>query len=1347
MKSIGQKFKSVIPPTVLQKEAKLDSLQAEDKIKKEAKKRRILTEIKQVQEGKGLTGMTKGENDEAGLEKQDQQFLMLNALYLELNQLLNTEEDAGIDQAFIEGFVNWIQGKISDNEIEERKKLIEDRTPWWWYNNKTGLRGVNPSIKPRQKPADWEVKPVKLAGDEFIYYIRNMIRKKHDFWQKMTVLKTFIPSDLHTAWLYWKYIINGTNVLESDYLSVIPDMFTPGENGPNVPGPYPIRGLQVPHVPGPPPTPPYTGQPQAPPSGVPQAVQVAPPTLNQVKQQVLAGPRDPNAPEPMDIDDTQQVFTIPEKDSEPLMAPQSVVDQLGALIVKLTGEVGTLEQQQQRERLQHSKEIQEKANEALQLKKDLENLRQGKIAAEGRIKKGQENEKQLNAELNQRKAEVTKLAKANSQAQARLKQLEAELQNYIDNPTPDTSALVADLENQVNAAQHEAKRNENLLQVAQQQQTQAIGVLTSTLESERKKFGKKESDLISQIEEMERKRQREELGHIQTKASLSLRESELATSKKLASRLEQELENLRKNPTNTDTIEALQNTISQSALDYQAQLGTHALEKATLEEEMKKAERKHHKGIKGLNKQLSAAKTESTRLKTELETRNLSVTSLDTRIKTLESELETRVKDYNALGEKHKNQTKEASETKKAKESVEKKLKDLEMHEWKLSDDLKNAMETIEKLKGKVTKAKERVTQAVAANLPTSATEGAPEGYQFGPQEPEEATYDEAEWKSLIAIAKTEIERSEVAARYLGRISELTELQDKLSEEKKKINSFLATASAHQFDVLSNKKLTISRLKNKLSEHVSNFAVERKQEHRDVTQAELTKILKDIEVTEKEGKVPAKAFRNQVKKERELLFALQKEHEDRVEQLGREITKHEKKIEQQSKELTRKEGKKITQIEKDKLLKEIESLKKSSEADKTKHEKEIKKKTQQLKNLEANFIAIQSKHDEAMENIRRDTAKLGLAASLSSGSSSSSTEVAVPYVEGGEAMTDEPPTAAEGAPFVAGGNFAAEGAPFMPGASFAAESHPAQLDDTYNMLQEVYQTTNEVDFFVEGQPAFSAEGVNAYLSNGALGTEVEMGMQRVENQMIREGEEESAVMQKVTDRVDFKSMFKGARNLNVDLDSETIRKANELRKQGNDEGAIQILNQMALNVSYSLHEQSGRASQAISRFIANTDARTYNNFGATLQKAKEQEGFDYEINSNDPYQEKERMKAKWQELIYNWQKNHPQAMEAVNLDVYEMHFNSLLYFNLYYPNDLPLGILTYYKTGFPQLADDSLKFLIGELAKGKLSMYSLNDWAIGKINDKDIVDLLNKPSQIFPAWTQRSKKGEKRYFG
>lgn len=270
MKAIREKYKTAIPPTVFDQEKQIKKLESNASHKNDFKKKRVLSQLQSVRNGTGISLLTPTENTEAGLLTllTYPKAAITEALMVELQQILNSEEDSRIDKAFIDAFILWIQGKVvetEDNKTEADK--IKQRT-WWWWRNKKGNRGKSGPDGPI--PKDYFYDPLPLHGDDFVAYLRGIVGQKYDFMREMEKLKGFVPQNLKTAWLYWKYVVMGTPTLDSDYLNIVKDLVTPnprlefpeeeeGVDG-SLQNPLPPNPLPPPHPqeaqfhPGPPPT-------------------------------------------------------------------------------------------------------------------------------------------------------------------------------------------------------------------------------------------------------------------------------------------------------------------------------------------------------------------------------------------------------------------------------------------------------------------------------------------------------------------------------------------------------------------------------------------------------------------------------------------------------------------------------------------------------------------------------------------------------------------------------------------------------------------------------------------------------------------------------------------------------------------------------------------------------------------------------------------------------------------------------------------------------------------------------------------------------------------------------------
>lgn len=109
----------------------------------------------------------------------------IHALTVKLNELLNGQIDAKIDDEYVEEFHRWLLGK-------SRWNTDPKKTPW-------GTR--------------------MLVGESIIVYIREFIGKKKDFEKKLVQLKvTGPPMNIEHAWLYFKYIVTEADPDGMEYL-------------------------------------------------------------------------------------------------------------------------------------------------------------------------------------------------------------------------------------------------------------------------------------------------------------------------------------------------------------------------------------------------------------------------------------------------------------------------------------------------------------------------------------------------------------------------------------------------------------------------------------------------------------------------------------------------------------------------------------------------------------------------------------------------------------------------------------------------------------------------------------------------------------------------------------------------------------------------------------------------------------------------------------------------------------------------------------------------------------------------------------------------------------------------
>lgn len=268
MDRVGAKFRTAVPETIFEKEKKVPSLVSNPVHKNAMKKDRIVSEMKALVHRDPFPGMP--EFDELSNDTTTN-FAMREALSVELNQLLNAEEDERIDRNFIDGFIAWIQGEILfDPKNPEDVKRAEDikKKTWWWWAKGKNLKTRGKDGPYSEVPNGYVFSPVKLHGEDFVAYLRSMVGDKYEFLKKIEVLKNFVPPNLKTAWLYWKYIINGTGeLLESDFLEVL-DRLQPGGGPFETPQPSVVPPPEVDPSDPPSPIPPPTLPPSPPDSPI-----------------------------------------------------------------------------------------------------------------------------------------------------------------------------------------------------------------------------------------------------------------------------------------------------------------------------------------------------------------------------------------------------------------------------------------------------------------------------------------------------------------------------------------------------------------------------------------------------------------------------------------------------------------------------------------------------------------------------------------------------------------------------------------------------------------------------------------------------------------------------------------------------------------------------------------------------------------------------------------------------------------------------------------------------------------------------------------------------------------------
>lgn len=172
-----------VPPDPLEREAKVSEMTATNRFRRQRaieyyqKLIRDATDATKPLPVKGLRGPY--------LQSPAFRTAWTHALTVRLNELLNGEIDAKIDDLFVEEFHRWMLGKSKWNTIPAK-------TPW----------GTHP-----------------LVGPSIVLYEREFISKKKDFEKKLVQLKvTGPPNNIEHAWLYFKYIVTESDPDGMEYL-------------------------------------------------------------------------------------------------------------------------------------------------------------------------------------------------------------------------------------------------------------------------------------------------------------------------------------------------------------------------------------------------------------------------------------------------------------------------------------------------------------------------------------------------------------------------------------------------------------------------------------------------------------------------------------------------------------------------------------------------------------------------------------------------------------------------------------------------------------------------------------------------------------------------------------------------------------------------------------------------------------------------------------------------------------------------------------------------------------------------------------------------------------------------
>lgn len=509
MQRIGQKFLTAVPPTLFQEEAKLQKLTSSKTHFNETKKMRVLNEMHRVRNGDGLSTLKSYENAvQAGLGVEGEQNAdpvstqaMMNALSIELHQLTNAQEDEKIDQAFIDGFVDWIQGKVADCVPDWKRKQIQDRTWWWWVKERR--RGAHKDIRGKDGPfgpipAGYVLDKVPLHGEDFVAYLRHIIGEKYEFMRRFEVLKNFVPGNLKSAWLYWKYVINGNPSLESDFISVFSDDWSKGfppeitnENpplpGPPTPGAIPSpKPSLLPGAPSGPP--PFSGNPTDEPmdTGTPDPGSDAQRSVSQALDNPTADVTNtPNQPQqPLLPAPPQAPVTPAPSPAPPGVTPADPMQEALNETTRLRGEISRLETE--------LKTGQNASSQADKLRSELGSAKEGLKKAEESARKEARDAKKREAML---KAESQKQLESLS---GKIKEHETSLQR-IQGEKFGALQKLGGVESELDKARIEILRLNSTIQGAGPEFDKARAALMASQENE--------ANLVAELHRLQRERE------------------------------------------------------------------------------------------------------------------------------------------------------------------------------------------------------------------------------------------------------------------------------------------------------------------------------------------------------------------------------------------------------------------------------------------------------------------------------------------------------------------------------------------------------------------------------------------------------------------------------------------------------------------------------------------------------------------------------------------------------------------------------------------------------------------------------------------------------------------------
>ena len=237
MDRLGKKFTSAIPTDVFKKEDKLQQLEVTPQYLEQRQIDHFTDLIAAI--NYQITGDGSTEQKDAALrvlersrwyQSMDGKYLakddwikLKNCYTCQLAQVLNKLEAQAVNEEFVKGWVQWIQGHTELADV-----LLKS---WWWWVVPTDLRSAEDNLRAelsKQRSVKeimndktlikpWEKR--KLFGAEFDLYLTEFVSRKYDFERDILKLRIQIPNDLEKSWKYYKYIIKEMKLLESDFMS------------------------------------------------------------------------------------------------------------------------------------------------------------------------------------------------------------------------------------------------------------------------------------------------------------------------------------------------------------------------------------------------------------------------------------------------------------------------------------------------------------------------------------------------------------------------------------------------------------------------------------------------------------------------------------------------------------------------------------------------------------------------------------------------------------------------------------------------------------------------------------------------------------------------------------------------------------------------------------------------------------------------------------------------------------------------------------------------------------------------------------------------------------------------